>query len=249
MNKNKLLKTAIVTYISLTLLLIIWELTVYFTKVSSIIIVKPSEIYPVIFENSPIFIKEVIFTFTEAFGGWFLGSMVGFCVAALIYSFKSFSKLTVALAVLLNAVPLVALSAITSGFMGTGQGSKIFIVAIICFFPMLITVLTAFQNVGKEHNNLFATFSTKPIQKFIKLTLPHSLPFIMVTLKVNSVLAISTAIVSEFFGAHGGIGQFILARKGFYDLPMVWGAIFYIVIVGAVFYLILSLIQKLFIKW
>lgn len=249
MHRKKFLKTTIVTYISLSLLLIIWELTVYFTNVSSIIIVRPSEIYPVIFESSSIFIKEVLFTFGEAFGGWFIGSFLGFSVATSVFSFKLFSKVIVTIAVLINAIPLVALSAITSGFMGTGQESKMLIVSIICFFPMLVTVLTAFQGVSKDHNNLFATFSTNPFQKFIKLTLPHSLPFIMITLKVNSVLAISTAIVSEFFGAHGGIGQFILARKGFYDLPMVWGAIFYIVIIGAVFYMFLSVIQKKFIKW
>jgi NitT/TauT family transport system permease protein len=222
---------------------------VYFTNASSIVIVKPSEIYPVIFANVAVFLKEIQFTFTESICGWLAGGVVGFVLATAIFPFKTLAKIIVSLAVLINAVPLIALAAILGGFMGTGQGAKIFIVAIVCFFPMLITVLKAFQSVSKDQHNLFATYSSSPIQKFCKLILPASLPAIMTTLRINAVLSISTAIVSEFFGAHGGIGQFILARKGFYDLPMVWGAIFYIIVFGSIYYGILTAIQKYFIKW
>jgi len=94
---------------------------------------------------------------------------------------------------------------------------------------------------------LFKTYNSSPLQRFIKLIVPHSLPAIFTALRTNVVLAMTTAIVSEFFGAHGGIGQFILSRKGFYDLPMVWAAIFFTVLGGTLFYGFIGLIQKKFI--
>lgn len=248
-NNEKILKSGVVTYISLSLCFVFWELAVYLSDVSSIVIIKPSEIYPTLFENSAIFLVELGFTFKEVVVGWMIGNLAGLAVAIIIFGFKLVSKMIVGLAVMVNAVPLIALSAIISGFMGTGPASKIFIVAIVCFFPMLITALTSFAAIGRDFISLFDTFAAKPYTKFLLLILPSAMPQLMVSLKVSFIIAVSTAIVSEFFGAHGGIGQFILARKGFYDLPMVWGAIFYIILFSALGYFFLSVVQKKLFNW
>lgn len=239
----------IIMSFSLGMFFIIWELFVKYSDISSIVLVAPSEILPVITENSETLLKELKYTSEEVLFGWFWGNLIALTASIIIFSFKKVSDSVISLGVIVNAVPLIALAAILGGFIGTDQNAKSVIVAILCFFPMLIVATTAFKRVNGDYRRLFDSYNSSKKVTFIKLIFPASLPAVFTVLKLNVVNAITTAIVSEFFGAHGGIGQFILARKGFYDLPMVWAGIFFIVISGCLFYFSIDFAKKLFIKW
>lgn len=239
----------IIMSFSLGMFFIIWELFVKYSDISSIVLVAPSEILPVITDNYETLLKELKYTSEEVLFGWFWGNLIALTASIIIFSFKKVSDSVISLGVIVNAVPLIALAAILGGFIGTDQNAKTVIVAILCFFPMLIVATTAFKRVNGDYRRLFDSYNSSKKVTFIKLIFPASLPAVFTVLKLNVVNAITTAIVSEFFGAHGGIGQFILARKGFYDLPMVWAGIFFIVISGCLFYFSIDFAKKLFIKW
>jgi NitT/TauT family transport system permease protein len=239
----------IIMSFSLGIFFIIWELFVKYSDISSIVLVAPSEILPVITDNYETLTKELKYTSEEVLYGWFWGNLIALVTSIIIFSYKKISDSVISLGVIVNAVPLIALAAILGGFIGTDQNAKTIIVAILCFFPMLVVTTTAFKRVNGDYKRLFVSYNSSKKTTFIKLIFPASLPAIFTVLKLNVINAITTAIVSEFFGAHGGIGQFILARKGFYDLPMVWAGIFFIVISGSIFYFSIDLAKKLFIKW
>ncbi|MCA9379751.1 ABC transporter permease subunit [Candidatus Dojkabacteria bacterium] len=242
-------KDLVVMALSLGVFFVIWELFVKYSDISAIVLVAPSEILPVITNNYDTLLKELKYTSEEVLYGWFWGNLLALLTSIIIFSYKKISDSVISLGVIVNAVPLIALAAILGGFIGTDQNAKTVIVAILCFFPMLIVATTAFKRVNGDFKRLFDSYNSSKKITFIKLIFPASLPAIFTVLKLNVVNAITTAIVSEFFGAHGGIGQFILARKGFYDLPMVWAGIFFIVISGSLFYFSIEIIKKLFIKW
>jgi len=227
----------------------IWEIVVIFLHISPVTLVAPSEIYPLIIHKWPLFLKELLFTYYEIGWGWILGNGMGVICAICLYQFKNASKTLVSISVFINAVPLVALSAIIAGIIGTTPESKICIVALICFFPMFISALTGFTRLPTKQRDLFKTYSANRIQLFCHLVFPHGLPFIMTALKLSTLSAIFAAITSEFFGSHGGIGQLILANRGLYNLAMVWGAIFYLVVTGALFYFSIGYLQKRIVFW
>ncbi|MBD3279993.1 ABC transporter permease subunit [Candidatus Dojkabacteria bacterium] len=247
--KQKTGRAVLTSYLSFSLIILSWELIVYLTDASKIVIVKPSEIYPVIFENSDILLEELLFTFEEVVFGWFFGNLIAFVTATLIYRSKELSSILVSISVTINAIPLIALAAILGGMIGTDQTGKTVIVALLCFFPMFISALKGFTSIDRQELNLMRTYAANDIQKYLKLILPSSLPYIANTLKINVIVAIFAAVVSEFFGAHGGIGDLILAEKGLYDLPMVWAAIFYIIIAGSLFYFSIDILNKLIVPW
>ncbi len=249
MQKNKFAKTMIAGYITFSLLILFWEFAVFLLDVSPIVLVRPSEIYPTMIENSDILIREMQFTVVEIMGGWLFGNLFAIAAAILIYRFRQISNIFISLSVTLNAVPLIALAAILGGIIGTGQFGKSVIVGVLCFFPMFLTALKSFIEVDKDHKFLFKTYAAGEFTQFVKLIFPGSLPNIFSTLKINVATSIFGAVVGEFFGAHGGIGNLILAEKGLYDLPMVWSAIFYIIIFGTIFYTAVVAANRLLIPW
>lgn len=247
--KKQLIKDILCVYVSLTLLILIWEFSVYLFKISPVVLVRPSEIYPIIFERSDILMKALRFTFKEIFWGWTIGSLLGLIIAIVIYNFRLLRGFISSTAVLVNAMPIITLVAIIGNFFGTGQDSKIIITAFICFFPMFIGALSGLGSATDTQNDLLKTYSTNKFQKLLVLDLPTALPGIVKALEINVISAIFAAVVSEFFGAHGGIGAFILAHRGLYNLPLVWAAIFYLIIMGTLFYFVVSLLGKLIIPW
>ncbi len=249
LDNHQTLKTLIISCSVFSFIILVWELAVYFTNASRIVIVPPSEIYPVIFKNQDILLKELIFTFEEVLAGWSTGSLIAIVLAIFIHPFRRLSQIFIGVSVGINAIPLIALAAILGGIVGTGQTGKAIIVALLCFFPMFISCLKSFTHINLKERNLLQTYSASYFQQFTKLIFPSSLPLILTTLKVNIIVAIFAGVVSEFFGAHGGIGNLILAKKGLYDLPMVWAAIFYIIVAGSICYFSVELAYKLMVPW
>ncbi len=235
----------------LTLLgiILIWEIVAKSGEVSKTILTPPSKIIPEVLANHDIIFEELMFTAVEVLMGWIIGSSVGVFLAILIYRQKSISAILINLSVLINSVPLIALAAILGGILGTGQSGKAVIVGLVCFFPMFISALKAYVEVDSGFVDLFKTYAADEKDRFIKLIVPSGLPLILNTLKVNVLTAISTAVVAEFFGAHGGIGNLILAKRGLYELEIVWGAIFYIILTGGAFYLFIEIIRQTLVPW
>ena len=237
------------SFLSLFLFLSLWEITVEVFDISKTVLIKPTEVFNSIFINYDIILPELLYSISEIFPGWIIGNVVGFLVGVLIYRKEKVSSSLTSWAVVINAVPLIALSAILGGIMGTDRDQKILLISLILFFPMFITTLSQLKVIDQNLNDLLISYSATPKQILFKLLIPKSMPFILDVLKVNAITAIFTGITAEFFGGYGGIGIFILSKKGLFNLELVWASIFCIAIFGSIFYFSLDLIQKKVLPW
>lgn len=242
-------KNLLISLISILSLFIIWELVVTIFKISPTVLVKPSVIFPTCWEKRDVIWREMSYTISEIVPGWFIGNLLGFILAAFIYKSPKLTKSFQNSSVLLNAIPLVALAAILGGIMGTGRDEKILVVSLLCFFPMFIVCTDSFTSLSTEYKELMYSYSSSEWNIFKKILVFKSLHLIVNTLKVSVVTAIFAAVVSEFFGGYGGIGNYILTKKGLYDLKTVWASILYIVVFGTLFYYLIEFIQKKLVFW
>lgn len=235
--------------LSLFIFFIVWELIVDIFEISKTVLIKPTEIFASILSNYDIILPELLYSIGEILPGWIIGNTVGFLVAILIYRKEKLSNFLTSWSVVINAVPLIALSAILGGIMGTDRDQKILLIFLILFFPMFITTLSQLKVIDQNLKDLLISYSATPKQILFKLLIPKSLPFILNVLKVNAITAIFTGITAEFFGGYGGIGIFILSKKGLFNLELVWASIFCIAIFGSIFYFSLDLIQRKVLPW
>jgi len=243
-NKSLLLST-----LSILSFLFLWELALSTWDVSRTVLIKPSVIIRTCIEDFDIISKEMIYTITEIIPGWIIGNLLGFLIALCIYRLFKLSKVLTSVSVLINSVPLIALAAIMGGIMGTNKDEKILLISLIIFFPMFITTLHQLITIDDGHKDLLNSYSATPNEILLKILLPKSLPAIVNIIKVSIITAIFTAITSEFFGGYGGIGIFILSKKGLFNLPLVWASIFFIAIFGTIFYFSVEFLQKKLIPW
>jgi NitT/TauT family transport system permease protein len=239
----------LISILSIVALFVLWELSLSIFEVSKTVLIKPTVIIQTLFSDTDIILSELFYSITEIIPGWVIGNVLGFLLALFVYRKNKISKNLIRLSVLINSIPLIALTAILGGIMGTNRDLKIVIVSLIVFFPMFITTLSQLNSIEKNQKYLMYSYSANQNQILSKILLPKALPAIINSIKVSVTTAIFTAITAEFFGGYGGIGLFILSKKGLYNLKLVWASIFAIAIFGSLFYFTVEFLQKRIVTW
>ena len=102
---------------------------------------------------------------------------------------------------LVAALPIVGIAPIMVMWFGFDWHSKVAVVVIMTFFPMLVNTVAGLAGRGPSRARSHALLRRRLLaDTLVKLRLPAAMPFIFNALKINSTLALIGAIVAEFFG-------------------------------------------------
>lgn len=114
-----------------------------------------------------------------------------------------------------QVVPFVCLAPLIILVFGFGISGKIFLSALMSFFPIVINILTAMKQVPSPPLELMMIMKANKIMTIKHVIIPYGLPYFFAGLKVASPFAVIGAIVAEFNGAEHGIGKdiFIAAKR------------------------------------
>jgi NitT/TauT family transport system permease protein len=248
-------RTALRYYLPAILLLpaglIVWELVVHAFNIQGFLLPAPSLIVQTFAENSTALIDRGWYTFQEALGGYVLGCGLGILFGLITARFKTLNAALMPFAIAINAVPIIALSPLARIWFGIDQSSKIVVVAILCFFPVLISTVRGLTAVSPAALDLMRSYATPELEIFQKLRLPTALPFIFTGLKVCTSLSLIGAIVAEFYGGlmNRSLGTFIANEASQVRFRNSWSGILVACAFGILFYLVVSLIERLAIPW
>src|SRR5215472_8436077 len=153
------------------------------------------------------------------------------------------------IAAALNSIPIIAISPIAVLWLGFGQPSKIAVVALMVFAPMVINAFKGLYSIDHSSLELMTSVAASPSDVFWKLRLPHSLPYVFTALKVGATLAMIGAIVAEFFNAQRGLGVTLSTNIQVAKMPIAWAAIVVAALVGLGLYALVSLVERAVIPW
>jgi NitT/TauT family transport system permease protein len=101
--------------------------------------------------------------------------------------------------------------------MGIGIASKVAVVFLVSFFPIVITTITGARLVDPKLLDMARSFGFARTQITIKVRLPFALPSILAGLRVASARGLIGVVVAELFGARAGLGYLIYAASQSFD--------------------------------
>jgi NitT/TauT family transport system permease protein len=113
----------------------------------------------------------------------------------------------------LYATPRIAMVPMIIIWFGVGMWSKVFIVFISAFFPILVNTVGGVRNIDRDLLRAARAFCASDWQIFTTLALPGSVPFILTGVRQGVALGLIGMVVSEMFGGSRGIG-FMVAYGG-----------------------------------
>lgn len=232
-------------------LLILWETLTVGAGVPSVLLPPPSQIGQRIAESLPTLGADFYQTFVlGVLPGYIIGCGAGFLVAVLVDKIPFLQRGLLPVGNMASALPIIGVAPIMVMWFGFGPSSKIAVVVIMIFFPMLVNTVAGFAASGSMERDLMRTYAASYGQTLHKLRMPNAMPFIFNALKINSTLALIGAIVAEFFGSPTvGMGFRISTEFGRLNTDLVWATIAVAALAGSTFYGLIALIERKVTFW
>jgi NitT/TauT family transport system permease protein len=151
----------------------------------------------------------------------------------------------------MGAAPIVALAPITNQWFGiTNPLSKMTVVAVMVFFPVMINTVRGLSEVDAGKVELMRSIAAKDSATLTKVRLPNALPYLFSALKVAVVLSLIGAIVAEYFGgSRAALGVYISQQAGLTRMAEAWSGIVVATLLGAILQFGLIGAERLLIPW
>lgn len=185
----------------------------------------------------------------RAFLGLFVATAIGMAVGlamARLRSARWFFDPIIAIGFPLPTITL--LPAFTLWF-GPQDQSKIWLVALTCFFPVVVSTYEGARNMNKQLLWSAQSLGSRGSGLFTRVILPASVPFVFSGVRVALPLAVIVTFVAEMVGGGGGLGFLLIYGYRFLDTPTVLAALVAVLIFGVVLDQLLLWSRRKFLPW
>jgi NitT/TauT family transport system permease protein len=188
-------------------------------------------------------------TVVEIVSGFVFGVIAGLVIGAVISLIPVVERLVYPYLVALQTLPKVAIAPLFIIWFGYGLTSKIVITALVCFFPILVSVVAGFHSTDRDQLDMMKAFGATKWQTLVRLRIPSALVLIFAGLEIAAVLAVIGAIVGEFVGAQVGLGYLIVALNFSLDVPGVFAVLIVLSAIGLLMHGAMRYAARRYIFW
>jgi NitT/TauT family transport system permease protein len=206
-------------------LVVAWELAVWVFKIPRWLVPAPSEIWTALSSNPAMIGKHLAETATGAVLGLLTGIVAGVSLAIFMANFQVVERFVFPLLLIDQSIPKVALAPLFIIWFGSGMASRVVMVVVVAFLPIVITTLTGLASIDPRIRDLMRTLSAGRKGLLLKVQLPNAVPYIFSGIKIATPLSIIGAVVAEFLQSDKGLGYLIVAAVSQYDTPLIFVAI------------------------
>lgn len=242
---------SIVSAIVLVAVLASWEGCVRAGVMPAFLLPAPSNLV-LMFVNdilSPAFLKEALYTMAEIALGFGAGAVAGIGLGAAIALVPMIEQIAWPYVITLQTIPKVAIAPLLIIWFGFGIESKVLIVALICFFPILVNAVAGFRSTDARQVLLMDSMDATKWQLFRKVRLPNAVPYLIAGLQIAVVLSVIGAVVGEFLGASAGLGALLVVRQSNMDVTGVFSVLATLSIIGLSMNLAVGVLSRRFAFW
>jgi NitT/TauT family transport system permease protein len=246
-----LLRRYLPAAIAFLTVLLVWEGLTRLFGVESFVLSKPSEILASFTETFVVIWGAGLRTLIEAAGGFLIGVTLAVLTSLAAARWVGLREGMLPIAIALNATPIAALAPIFNNWFGlTNPFSKMAVVAVVVYFPVMINTTRGLLEVDSAELELMRSLAASPSEVMRRIRIPRALPYFFASIKVSAVLSLIAAIISEYFGGPQDVlGQYIVNRAQLFQFPDAWAAILVASILGVAFYLLILLAERRLMPW
>jgi NitT/TauT family transport system permease protein len=232
-------------------LIALWEGACRVFDISALVLPAPSAIVVRLYAlvASGMIWPHLWATLVEVLSGFILGSVAGLVIGALVSLIPVFERLVYPYLVALQTLPKVAIAPLFIIWFGYGLTSKIVITALVCFFPVLVSVIAGFHSTDKDQLDMMKAFGATNWQTLYRLRIPSALVLLFAGLEIAAVLAVIGAIVGEFVGAQVGLGYLVVTLNFSLDVAGVFAVLIVLSAIGLAMHGLTRMAARRYIFW
>jgi ABC-type nitrate/sulfonate/bicarbonate transport system permease component len=149
----------------------------------------------------------------------------------------------------LRAIPPPALLPFGILVLGVGTSMKVFIIAFVCVWPVLLNAIDGVAGVDPTLRETARVYGIAPRDRLLRVTLPAASPQIFAGMRTSLSLALILMVISEMVASSNGIGYFVLQSQRSFAIPEMWSGILLLGILGYVLNAIFLLVERRALRW
>ena len=230
-------------------LLAIWEACARAGLVAPYILPAPSRIVATLISRFDVIWPEALYTGGEILGGFAYGAAAGACMALLMAASPRVARALGPLLVVAQALPVFAIAPMLVIWFGLGIAPKLFMAALIIFFPVATSFFDGLRRTDPGLVDLARLNHAPPLTVLRIIRLPAALPQLMVGLRVAAAVAPLGAIVGEWVGGANGLGLLMLHANARTQTDMVFACLVILVALSLLFWALVGLITRRILPW
>lgn len=194
-------------------------------------------------------LKHVLVSIVRVFQGYALAVIFGILFGIAIGLSKRLNRVTDFVIQILKPIPPIAWIPLAILWFGIGETSKIFLIFLGGFFPILINVTDGIQQTDKKLIEVAKVLETPKISFIAKVVIPSALPSIFTGLRVGIGSAWMCVVGAELIASDQGVGYMIMNARQFSQPDVVIIGMLAIGFIGKIIDVILKTIERKLIKW
>lgn len=237
------------SYISVIIVLIIWQSLGYFSLLPKFIFPTPLEIIKAFIREKDLLLFHSKISLIETGIGLSLGIFIAIILAIIMDKNKILYKLIYPLLILTQTVPTIAIAPILILWLGYDMTPKIVLIVITTTFPIIISILDGFKHCDKDQIQLLKLMNANEWQILKHLKFPTSLGYFFAGLRVSVSYAFITAVVAEWLGGFEGLGVYMTRVKKAFEYDSMFAVIFLVSIISLIGMELVKKLEKLILKW
>jgi putative hydroxymethylpyrimidine transport system permease protein len=192
-----------------------WELYVDLGGVDPAVLPAPHEVAAAMWDNGDLLWQNFKITAEEVVLGLGLALLAGFALAVAIHFSPLLRRAAYPLAVGSQAVPIAVIAVPLVFWWGFGIFPKLVVIALICFFPVVVTTVDGLAAVDPDQLKLLRTFDASRWQAFRFAELPAALPAALSGARIALAVGVIGAFIAETStatsGPYAGLGREIMS--------------------------------------
>ena len=237
---------------ALALLLIIgihWELVTWLGRVPAWFLPAPSVIAVEFVRAFPQLMPHTIRTLIEVGLGYAIAFGSAFIVAVITEKSRLVQRALDPLLVTSQTIPIFALAPLLAIWFGFGIVPKILIVALVCFFPIAVSLAGGLRSTDPEMVALVRSMGADSRQVFLKVKLPSAIPSLLSGMKIAASYSVIAAVIAEWIGASQGLGLYMLRASNSFQTARVFAAIGVVSALSIALFLMVDIVGRFIAPW
>ncbi len=126
---------------------------------------------------------------------------------------------------------------------------KLVIVALICFFPIVVNGIDGLRSVDDEFIRMMKTLDASRWDTFRRVEFPAALPSIFSGMRIAATFAAIGAVFGEWSGASQGLGYVMLAATPNLQTARIFAAILILTLIALLLFGIVTLLERTLVPW
>jgi ABC-type nitrate/sulfonate/bicarbonate transport system permease component len=226
-----------------------WELYADVGGVDDFILPAPSQIATALWDDRSLLWSNLLVTAQEVGLGILVALVLGFVLAVALHFSGVLRRGVYPLLVASQAVPIVIIAPLLVVWFGFGIVPKLAIIALVCFFPVVVTTLDALGSVDPDQLKLMRTLDATRWQAFRWAEAPAALPAALSGAKIAVAVAVIGAVFAEYAGSSEGLGHLMLQAIPQLETARAYAAVVLLAAFAVLLFSALSLAERRLVPW